>query len=210
METVFWDVDTQRDFIDQDGKLAVEGAGEIRENLERLTRFARDHGRRILGSVDWHRPGDKELSEQPDFEQTFPPHCLEGTEGQEKIPETTPRSPLWIDPEPMDADQLEAVPGDHEGELFFRKRRFDVFSNPNLPPILETIDPFQIVVYGVTLDVCVHHAIRGFLDRRYQVTLIEDATRALQRNREDELIMDWRNQGVQIISTEEALSGYIV
>ncbi len=210
METVFWDVDTQRDFFDEDGKLALEGADDIRGNLERLTQFARENGRRILGSVDRHGPDDPELSEDPDFEKTFPPHCLEGTEGQEKIPETEPKNPLWIGTETKSTDELEASLNGHDGEIYFRKHRFDVFSNPNVTTVLNIVQPFQVVVYGVTLDVCVHHTIRGLLDRRFQVTLIEDATRALEPHRESELIMDWRNQGVQIINTEDAVSGYVV
>jgi nicotinamidase/pyrazinamidase len=50
-ETIFWDVDTQVDFMLPDGKLYVPGAEQIISRLEALTLYARDHLIPILGSV---------------------------------------------------------------------------------------------------------------------------------------------------------------
>src|ERR1051325_2709820 len=82
---VFWDVDTQVDFMAPGGKTYIKGAEEITENLRLLTGYARDNGIRNVGSVDYHTPGDAEISLSPDFRETFPPHCLRGTEGQQKV-----------------------------------------------------------------------------------------------------------------------------
>jgi len=167
-----WDVDTQKDFIEEDGALYVEGSEEIRSNLEKITTFAREEGHPIFGSVDYHEYGDEEIAEDPDFEQTFPPHCLKESGGWQKIKETQPENPLWIDSEPLETDRLDQAISEHDGEVYLRKQRFDVFSNPNTESVLELADPFQIAVYGVTLDVCVQRAIEGLLQRDYQVTLI--------------------------------------
>lgn len=210
METIMWDVDTQVDFVDEEGRLAVDGAGQIRGNLARITEYARDHALPIWGSVDYHGPDDPELSEDPDFESTFPPHCLRDTEGWRKIPETAPEDPLWIGSEPLDRDELTGKIRNHGGEVYFRKQTFDAFTNPNLEPALAELSPFGLVVYGVTLDVCVRHAVQGLLERDYQVTVVEDATRAIDPSRRDSLLFDWKNFGVQVLGTEELLSGYVV
>lgn len=210
METLLWDVDTQRDFIDQDGRLAVEGAGEIRENLNAITEHAREEDLRIWGSADYHTENDEEISEDPDFESTFPPHCLRNTDGWKRIPETQPEDPLWIDSDPVEENQLESEIADHPNEVFFRKQKFDVFSNPNLDPALDHADVFQVAIYGVTLDVCVNYAVNGFLERDYQVTVIEDATRAIDEVKRDDLLFNWKNLGAQVVGTEEVLSGYIL
>ena len=99
MTHVFWDVDTQVDFIEPDGKLYVQGAETIRANLARLTDFAHAHGIRVIASSDCHALEDEELSDTPDFADTFPPHCLRGTPGQARIPETTLHRPLVIEPD---------------------------------------------------------------------------------------------------------------
>lgn len=210
MDVMMWDVDTQVDFVDEEGRLAVEGAGDIRENLARITGYARERSLPIRGSVDYHAPDDPELSEDPDFESTFPPHCLRNTDGWQKIPETAPEQPLWIDSDPLDRDELTEKIRSHDGEIYFRKQAFDVFSNPNLEPALSELDPFGVVVYGVTLDVCVRHAVQGFLERNYQVTVVEDATRAIDPSRRESLLFDWKNLGVQVLGTDELLSGYVV
>lgn len=210
METLLWDVDTQKDFMEEDGRLAVEGAKTIRKNLAAITEHAHDDGLRVWGSADYHTEDDPEIDDDPDFDSTFPPHCLRDTDGWKRIPETKPEDPLWIDSEPMDDEKLENTIEDHPDEIYFRKQEFDVFSNPNLEKALEIIDAFQIAIYGVTLDVCVRHAVEGFLERDYQVTIIEDATRAIDEVKRDDLLFNWKNLGAQVIGTEEALSGYIL
>ena len=195
---VFWDVDTQVDFMRPTGKLYVGGAEGIEDNLAKLTQFARYSGIRLLGSVDYHEPSDSEISEQPDFHETYPPHCLRGTPGQAKVPATAPLNPLWIDAEFQNVDDLIGRVMSHNGEVIFRKQRFDVFSNPNVDPVLNALDPVELVVYGVALDVCNRHAIEGFLARGRKVTLVTDATRAINPGRGDALIDDWQSRGVKI------------
>src|SRR5512142_104712 len=80
-EVVFWDVDTQRDFMLPDGALYVPGAERIIPNLARLTQYARQHDILVVADVDAHQPDD------PEF-QDWPPHCLVGTPGQWKVQET--------------------------------------------------------------------------------------------------------------------------
>src|SRR2546426_6592437 len=85
---IFWDVDTQYDFMHADGKLYVPEAERIIMNLQRLTNYAHGHGIRIVASADDHVMGHPEISDSPDWQSTFPAHCMRGTAGQKKIPET--------------------------------------------------------------------------------------------------------------------------
>jgi len=203
----FWDVDTQHDFISPGGALYIDGAEAILPNLSRLTARARLGGIRILGSVDSHADGDRELSENPDFQTTFPPHCLRGTPGQEKVEATRPENPLWIDPDPLAADEITSRIGNHRGEIFFRKRHFDVFTNPNVEAVLDVISPDRLFVYGVALDVCDAFAIDGFLERRTApVTLVLDATRAIDPERGRALVSSWVDQGVDVVDTHQVVA----
>jgi len=203
---VFLDVDTQVDFIEPGAALYVSGAETIVDNLRALTDHARRMGLRIVASVDYHEPTNAELSSTPDFRETFPPHCLRGTRGQEKIEATAPRNPLWIDSDPIGTDELVAAIHAHDGELIFRKQKFDVFSNPNVDTVLESIDPTQIVLYGVALDVCDAYAIEGLLDRGRKVRLVTDAVRAIDEERGRKLVEDWRDRGVALATTDEIIS----
>lgn len=203
-ETIFWDVDTQYDFIMPDGKLYIQSAEKILSNLERLTACARERGIPIFGSVDWHNPDDPEISETPDFRDTFPPHCLKGTPGQQKVPETRAANPLWIDGEAEDPAILGERVRDHKGEVVFRKQRFDVFTNRNVEPVLDAVRPGRIVLYGVALDVCNAYAIDGFLKRNTApVQLVLDATQAIVPERGATLVEAWKARGVTVVSTDE-------
>ena len=206
---IFWDVDTQHDFIRPDGKLYVGGSEEIVPALGALTTHAHARGIPIVASADDHVPGHPELSDAPDFRDTFPPHCMRGTPGQEKIPETTLDHPLVIEPDPQDPVALAARIAAHRGDFLLLKHRFDVFTNANVPVLLRTLAPTDVVLYGVALDVCNRYAIDGLL-REYpaaRIWLVADATRAIRPESVPGLLEGWERQEVRIVSTADVLAG---
>src|SRR5438552_16545154 len=150
---IFWDVDTQYDFMKADGKLYVPDAEQLSPYLRKLTDYAHGHGIRIVASADDHVVNHSEMSANPDWKTTFPPHCLRGTPGQRKLAETALRDPLVIEPDPQDGTALAASIRSHRDDILFHKHRFDVFSNPNLLPVLDVLNPHDIVLNGVAQDV---------------------------------------------------------
>lgn len=204
---VFWDVDTQNDFMYADGKLYVPGAEEVIPNLERLSRHARDHNIRVIASADDHVLDHPEISDNPDFKETYPPHCLRGTRGQQKISQTALRNPLVIEPEAMDPEDLRRRVREHDGDVLFHKHWFDVFTNPNVLPVLDELDPDAVVLYGVALDVCNRYAIEGLLAHRprTKIYLVVDATKPIVADSAKDLLHRWRERGVQLVTTGEAL-----
>jgi nicotinamidase/pyrazinamidase len=204
---IFWDVDTQNDFMHETGRLYVPDAEEVIPNLKALTSCAHERGIRIVASADDHTPGDSEISNDPDFVATYPPHCMHGTAGQQKIDETELEDPLIIGPDRGDSDSIKVRVRDHSGDILFLKHEFDVFSNSNVEPVLEELAPDVIVLYGVALDVCNRYAIEGLLKRRLQSRLcaVTDATKPIVADKARELLRDWEESGVELITTAEAL-----
>ena len=176
---LLWDVDTQVDFIRPDGKLPVPEAEEAVPAMARLVRWAEAEGVTHLATADDHELTDPEIADDPDFQTTFPPHCLRGTPGAAKIPETMQRDPLPISLTPYTPGQLpELVRG--RRELLVLKKSFSAFTNPNLEPLLEVLKPDEVILFGVATDVCDHAAIMGLLARQYSVAFVEDASRGLE------------------------------
>ncbi len=71
---LFWNVDTQVDFMKADGKLYVQNAEEIAPTLEKLTAFAKENNIKVVNTCDYHNENSQELSDTPDFitsEKTF-------------------------------------------------------------------------------------------------------------------------------------------
>lgn len=204
---IFWDVDTQYDFMRADGKLYVPGAEEIIPRLARLTDAAHRGGIRIAASADDHVAGHRELSDVPDFKQTFPLHCMRGTPGQAKIPETRLWNALIIEPEALSTTDLSGRIRRHRGDILFHKHWFDVFTNPNVEPAVAEMDPGEIVLYGVALDVCNKYAIEGLLERRPRTRLhaVSDAMKPIDADAAAGLLRQWQERGVDLITTEEAV-----
>jgi nicotinamidase/pyrazinamidase len=201
---LLWDVDTQVDFVLADGKLAVPDAESAMPAMARLVRWAGEREIVHLATADDHELTDPEISDEPDFEATYPPHCLRGTPGAAKIPETAQRDPLPISLTPYPPG---LVPRLVEGrrELLVLKKTYSAFSNPNLEPLLAALDPSEVLVFGVATDVCNHAAIMGLLARGRRVAFVEDASRGLSEERVAATVAQWREGGVRFTRTDEVV-----
>ena len=101
---------------------------------------------------------------------------------------------------------MERILKGHTGEIYFRKNKFDVFSNLNLDDALEILNPDEVIVYGVALDVCNAYAVNGFLDKgKFQVSLVIDASCAIREQRAKQYLEQWRGKGVKLLETAEIM-----
>ncbi len=202
---ILWDVDTQVDFMLPDGKLYVPGAVDAIPAMRRLVEGARAAGIVHVASADDHELTDPELSAAPDFANTYPPHCLRGTRGAQKIPETEQADPLPFSSVPFPPG---LVPQLIEGrrEILLLKKNFDVFTNPNTEALLDALDPDELVVFGVATDVCDDAAIRGFLRRGRRVSFVEDAACGLDEARTAACLAAWREGGVAFTTVDAFLA----
>jgi nicotinamidase/pyrazinamidase len=194
---ILWDVDTQVDFMEPSGKLYVPNANKVAPAMEQLVDAARAAGIVHVASADDHELTDPEISDAPDYTDTYPPHCLRGTRGAEKVAETE-----QVDPVPL---ALTDVPDRwlRGREFLLLKKHFDVFTNPNSERLLALLDPEEVVVFGVATDVCDDAAIRGLLARGRTVTFVEDASRGLDDARTASCTSAWREQGVRFARADE-------
>jgi nicotinamidase/pyrazinamidase len=201
---LLWDVDTQVDFVQAAGKLPVPGAEEAAPAMAKLVRWAEAQGVTHLATADDHELTDPEISDEPDFESTYPPHCLRGTPGAARITETAQRDPLPISLTPYPPG---LVPRLVEGrrELLVLKKTYSAFSNPNLEPLLAALAPEEAIVFGVATDVCNDAAITGLLARGYRVAFVEDASRGLSEERTAAALARWRDAGVRFTTSDDVV-----
>ena len=202
---VLWDVDTQVDFMLPEGKLYVPGAEETAPAMRQLVEAARAAGLIHVASADDHELTDPEISDDPDYQNTYPPHCLRGTPGAERIPETEQGDPLPLSLVPYPPGLVpDLVSG--RREILLLKKNFNVFTNLNTDPLLEALDPDEIVLFGVATDVCDDAAIRGFLQRGRKVRFVEDAARGLDEERVAAATKAWRESGVVFSTAEDVIA----
>ena len=194
---LLWDVDTQVDFVHPNGKLAVPGATDAVPAMARVVEAARAAGIPHVASADDHELTDPEISAEPDYATTYPPHCLRGTRGAERIPETEQDDPVPLGLTDVPEKWLRGR------EFLLLKKHFDVFTNPNADRLLARLDPDEVVLFGVATDVCNAAAIRGLLARGRNVAFVEDASRGLDEGRTASCITRWREQGVRFVMSQE-------
>ena len=197
---ILWDVDTQADFMEPSGRLYVPGAAETVAAMGALVSAARAAGIVHVASADDHELGDPEISDEPDFRTTFPPHCLRGTRGARKIRETEQEDPVPLGLEPVPERYLRGR------EFLLLKKSVDVFTNPHADVLLERLDPDEVVLFGVATDVCDDRAVRGLLARGRRVTFVEDASSGLYQARVAACTAEWRAAGVAFTTAEEVAS----
>jgi nicotinamidase/pyrazinamidase len=193
-DLIFWDVDTQFDFMNPRGKLCVPGAETIVSTLACLTAWAQAENVLIIASTDAHQPGDPEFRE-------YPPHCLAGTPGQWKIPQTQLRNRYVVPNRPIKLPPRLNV----YDQIVIEKQEFDVFSNPNIDSLLTKLGDAEIVLYGVVTEICVAAAARGLLDRGYRVSVLLNATYALDRAKADAALDEIEERGGLLLRTAELL-----
>jgi nicotinamidase/pyrazinamidase len=183
---IFWDVDTQVDFLDPEGKLYVPGSEAIVPALRRLTQWAAEHGVLVVASACAHHEDDAEF-------QQWPPHCVAGTAGQQKIAETTlPRQ--YVLP-----NRRVEIPAELSAwqQVVVEKQQLDVFTNPNTEPLVEQLGRPDVVLYGVVTEFCVALAAKHLLERGCRVTLVEDAVAALDAAKARQYVEELVEQGAR-------------
>ena len=166
MKTIFFDIDSQLDFLYPVGALYVPGAERIVPAIARLNRHAAAHGIPVISTTDAHTEND------PEF-QVWPPHCVAGTLGQHKA-ESTLLGKRVVVPNrdcPLSLDGAE--------QIVVEKQHVDVFTVPNFGRIVELLAADRFVVYGVVTEICVLFAARGLVKYGKPVTIVTDAVKAL-------------------------------
>jgi nicotinamidase/pyrazinamidase len=191
MKTVFFDVDTQIDFLYPAGALYVPGAEHLLDVLSRLAQYAAARSIPVVSTLDAHTENDAEFSD-------WPPHCVSGTAGQQK-PQRTLLDRRVVIP---------STPGDYSidgaAQILVDTQTLDCFTNPNLSGVLERLGADRYVVYGVVTEYCVRCAAMGLLKTGQRVELVTDAIRGLKDEDAARTIEEFTGAG-GILTTAEAV-----
>jgi len=192
-------VDVQNDFC-EGGSLAVTGgaelAGEISEYLDA------HHGQfdHVVATQDWHIDPGTHFSEEPDFEDSWPRHCVAGTRGAELHPNLDPeyiqayfRKGQFAaaysgfegllapeDDVPTGDRKAGALPVSGAGTESGTEETEDSFAAMEdaigLDDWLQSHDVEDIVVVGIATDYCVKATALDAIQAGYSVTVLRSLT----------------------------------
>ncbi len=162
MKTVFFDIDTQIDFLFPAGALYARGAEKTIATVSKLNHYAGKHSIPVISTMDAHSENDPEFL-------NWPPHCVVDTVGQQK-PASTLLEKRVIIPNSLCSFDVSAA-----GQTLLEKQTFSAFSNPNLKLLIDHFAAHRYVVYGVVTEVCVKFAAFGLLETGMRVEIVTDA-----------------------------------
>ena len=182
MKTIFFDIDSQLDFLYPAGALYVPGAERIVPAIAHLNRYAAAHGIPVVSTTDAHSENDAEF-------QQWPPHCVAGAIGQHKAEITL------LDKRVVVPNRTCELALDGAQQIVVEKQNVDVFTAPNLARVIEYLAADRFVVYGVVTEICVLFAARGLLKYGKPVTIVTDAVAALTAEASERALAEIRAAG---------------
>lgn len=175
---IFFNVNTQRDFFN--GSYKIPSAENILTNLNDLTQYAKIRNAKVINIAGWYTENAKHLSDNPNYKDTFPKHCLINTEGAKFLKETSPDSYFLMD---WNSSSGLAFHDIHQSDqIVVTKRTMDFFEgntyseslvhNLGIPIMQRPV----FLVYGIDIG----PTVKGLLRRGYTVKVVEDANRTLR------------------------------
>jgi nicotinamidase/pyrazinamidase len=203
MRTIIVDVDTQRDFMLQEGAAYVHAEATVRMAIARVLQQAQREGVPILGSIDSHAYDCWEFAGNGG---TFPPHCVKGSPGWLRVFHDVPKRTRFVPMQHVDGRLANLVGEAKKGEgnrtldagaiaaealagvgVYFEKEVYSLFSNPAASPVIAALveamggaDAVRFDVLGYcTGGYCVDAAARGLRERGYAVRVLGYATAAI-------------------------------
>lgn len=196
-DLVFWEVDTQKDFMLPGGNLYVPGAERLLPNIQKLTDAARQGRVFLVSHGCYHATDDPEFA-------TFPPHCVKGTSGAGFVPEALTGRVVTVPNEPT-----AALPQDlsQYQQILLEKQTLNIFESLHVNELVERLgSAAEFVVFGVVTEFCVRFAAKGLLDRGRRVSVVKDAIETLNPQDGQRTISDLQAGGARFISTDRALA----
>lgn len=193
---VFWEVDTQADFMLPGGKLYVPGAEKLLPNIRRLTDAARQGRVFLVSHGCYHVPDDPEFA-------IFPSHCVKGTPGSDFVPEALTDRVFRV---PNEADARLPENFSPYQQILLEKQTLNIFESRHIDELVKRLGPTtEFVVFGVVTEYCVAFAAKGLLERGRKVYVVRDAIETLKSEDGNRSVAELESLGAKLISTQQAL-----
>ena len=178
--------------MEPSGRLYVPHAEKIIPRLVQLMAYARERNIPVLSSADSHAPDD------PEF-KLWPPHCVAGTRGQQRIQETSLPGALTI---PMRSGPF-VPPQKWPPQIVIEKDVYETSANPNFDAILDALGPRRYVVFGVATEYCVRADVLALRQRNKPVQLVVDAIKAITEEDGRKALEEMTAAGAELVTTAD-------
>jgi nicotinamidase/pyrazinamidase len=177
-------VDVQNDFC-EGGSLAVPGGAAVAAAISEHVRTAGDTYAHVVATRDHHVDPAGHFAEHPDYLETWPPHCVVGTDGVK----------FHAD---LDRDPIEAV--FDKGEHAAAYSGFEGFTahRVSLADWLHSHDVDAVDVVGLTTDYCVRATALDAVGNGFTTRVLLPLTAGVDASSTEAALEQLRAGGVEL------------
>lgn len=184
-------VDVQNDFC-EGGSLPVAGGAQVASDIGELLHHWSSKDPKapaydvVVATRDHHIDPGSHFSDQPDFVESWPPHCVVGTDGEAFHPN--------LDPQPFDAIFLK---GDHAAAYSGFEGR-DAHG-VGLADWLRSQQVDSVDVCGIATDYCVRCTALDSVRNGFATTLVTALCAGVAADSTDAALAELADAGVTVI-----------
>ncbi|WP_432096255.1 isochorismatase family protein [Streptomyces sp. bgisy100] len=181
-------VDVQNDFC-EGGSLAVAGGADVAAAITDVIGASTAGYRHVVASRDFHIDPGGHFSEQPDFEHSWPPHCVAGTKGSAFHPNFAP-----------------AVASGAIAAIFDKGAYASAYSGfegvdedgTTLADWLRARHVSEVDVVGIATDHCVRATALDAVREGFTTGVLLDLTAGVARHTTERALREFRAAGVEL------------
>jgi nicotinamidase-related amidase len=187
---VLIDINTQKDFFLDDGKVRVGNRRRILIHIRRVMALARARKIPVISISEVHPEDNGGWG-----------YCIDGTDGQQKIHYT-----LLSNRASFAADTNTDLPVDllrRYRQIILHKRCMDPFDEPRIDRLLSEIRANEFVVIGACAEGAIEAAVLGLLQRGKRVSVVVDAVGAQDKQKAKHSLRKIAAKGARLIETKK-------
>lgn len=177
-------VDVQNDFC-EGGSLAVEGGAAVAEGISEWLHAHADDYSLVVATRDHHVDPGEHFSDAPDFEDSWPPHCVASTPGASFHPN-------------LDVGPIEVVVSKGELEAAYSGFEGMTPDGRSLRRLLEDRGIESVDVVGLATDYCVRATALDAAAAGYETAVLLDLTAGVAEQTTEAAIADMRDQSIDV------------
>ncbi len=184
---VLIDVDTQKDFLTEQGTCCIRNHRRVLANIRRMMAWARKNNIRTISTCRIHESSNGNIS------------CIAGTPGQHKVSYTL-RENRRIFPADGSTDLPREIFREYD-QVILHKRCINPYDEPRADRMLSEIRADEFVIIGSVAEEGVKYTALGLLVRERNVTIISDAVGSLDKHAGEIAFRQMEAKGAKIIDS---------
>jgi nicotinamidase/pyrazinamidase len=192
MSKALFIIDVQNDFT-EGGALGVDGGAAVAAGISELLAQHPERYAHVFASRDWHDPQNDNgghISAQPDYENTWPPHCIAGTPGAEYHPA-------------LDLSAVDVHVRKGQGVPAYSIFEGTTDAGTTVAEVLDSLGITEVDVAGIATDYCVRASALDAVGAGRHVRVLADLAAGVAADSSAAALVELEAAGVEIVEAAE-------